>query len=612
MENIWDFYEKKLQGKKIEIPKEKSWEYIKNKNKGREDYIAFSQEGELQTYGETFEDWYKNARIFSALGITSQSKSRILTIMPNVIKTNGINYGADITGAVVDYIDPTSQIDIIKKYIESEGITDIAILDLLYEKNLSKHSEELHKELGIKNIITYPDNFFLGLLPKPLKLVFSAKNKFINLDKNIIRYEDALKATQNQQIYYDRSTDSLSMITHTSGTTTGIGKPIPITDENRNSLVYQHDLAGLVFEPGMKMLHFIPYFAAYGSINTVHLGMYQGMELIEIPLFRPEDFGKYIIKYKPNIVLGNTPAWMSLLNDPIVQNEDLSFLVAAISGGTPTNPSDEEKLNKFLLSHGSKCILTKGHGLSELCGCGSYSIDGYNNIGEMGVQLPLTSYIIRDINTNEIISRESYPAEGEGLINSPNLSSGVLDGRTIFETIEIDGKRYLPTKDIIRINKDGTLKFIDRKDRMFPRFDAYNVYPLNIEKLISSLPEIDNCVVTSFFDETRNGLMPKIYIKFKTEIEDYKKYIYDLIQSLFIESLDNPYYKANFRDIPIQWVVVDSIPKNTMGKEDIHLIKTKGIDGIQFDVEMNSSNMGIESINIVEHEKPLKLVKKNN
>ena len=601
METIWDFYQKKFQGKKIELPTEKSWEYIRNNNKGREDFIAFSQGDEHQTYGETFEDWYTNARIYSALGITSQAKSRILTIMPNVIKTNGINYGSDITGAVVDYIDPTSNIDIIKKYIETEGITDIAILNLLYEKNLSKYAEELHKDFGIKNIITYPDNYFLGLLPKALKLILSAKYKFKNLDKNIIRYEDAVRNTQNQQIFYDQLSDSLSLITHTSGTTTGIGKPISITDVNRNSLVYQHDLADLVFEPGMKMLHFIPYFAAYGSVNTIHLGMYQGMELIEIPLFRPEDFGKYLINYKPNIVLGIIPAWMSLLNDPVVQDADLSFLVAAISGGTPTNPSDEENLNKFLLVHGSKCILTKGHGLSELCGCGSYSIDGYNNIGEMGVQMPLTSYLIRDINTNEIIPRELYPAEGEGLISSPNLTSGVLDDRTIFETIEIDGKRYLPTKDIIRINADGTLKFIDRKDRMFPRFDAYNVYPLNIEKLISSLPEVDNCVVTSFFDETRNGMMPKIYVKFKAEIDNYKQYIYKLIQTLFIDSLDNPYYKANFRDIPIQWIVVDSIPKNTMGKEDIHLIKSKGIDGIRFDIEMNSSNMGVDSFAVVDH-----------
>lgn len=601
METIWHFYQKKFQGKKIEIPTDKSWEYIKNNNKGREDYIAFSQGDEHQTYGETFEDWYRNARVYSALGITSKSKSRILTIMPNVIKTNGINYGANITGAVVDYIDPTSQIDVIKKYIETEGITDIAILNLLYEKNLSKYAEELHKDFGIRNIITYPDNFFLGILPKPLKVILSAKYKFINFDKNIIRFEDAVRSTQNQQIYYDQFSDKLSLITHTSGTTTGIGKPISITDVNRNSLVYQHNLADLVFEPGMKMLHFIPYFAAYGSVNTVHLGMYQGMELIEIPLFKPEDFGKYLIKYKPNIVLGNTPAWMSLLNDPVVQNADLSFLVAAISGGTPTNPSDEENLNNFLLAHDSKCILTKGHGLSELCGCGSYSIDGYNNIGEMGVQMPLTSYLIRDINSNEIIPRELYPAEGEGLISSPNLTSGVLDDKTIFETIEIDGKRYLPTKDIIRINADGTLKFIDRKDRMFPRFDAYNVYPLNIEKLISSLPEIDNCVVTSFFDVTRNGMMPKIYVKFKVEIDNYKEYIYKLIQTLFIDSLDNPYYKANFRDIPIQWVVVDSIPKNTMGKEDIHLIKSKGIDGIQFDIEMNSSNMGVDSFAVVDH-----------
>ena len=61
--NNMGFLSKKFQGKKIELPTEKSWEYIRNNNKGREDFIAFSQGDEHQTYGETFEDWYRNARI---------------------------------------------------------------------------------------------------------------------------------------------------------------------------------------------------------------------------------------------------------------------------------------------------------------------------------------------------------------------------------------------------------------------------------------------------------------------------------------------------------------------------------------------------------------------
>lgn len=600
--NINDHYAELLKNKDLTIPTEKSWELIKKRNQGREEKIAFSEDDRQLTYGEMFEDWDESAKVFSALGITRANDSRVLTIMPNVAKTGTFDYSADMTGAVIDFIDPTTPKEKVVRYIKDENITDIIVSDLLYLQNLLGASGKLKHELGIRNIILYQDAYLTSLMPSKVQRISRAFGMINRLNPNVVRYQDAVRNSVYTPITYDsKSSDALSLITHTSGTTTGMGKPVPITDINRNALVIQHDLANLNFQPGMKMLHFIPYFAAYGAVNTAHLGLCKGMELQQLPLFNPSNFGRDLLKYKPNIVLSIFSAWLSLVNDPNMKDADLSFLTgAAVSGGSPTNADDEIKINEFLLSHGAKVVLTKGYGLSELCGCGAYTLDGYNNYGEMGVVMPLSNLLIRDVGTSEIISPADKPILGEALISSPTLTSGILDGKTVIETLEINGKRYLPTKDIVQVSECGTLKFVERKDRAFARYDGYNVYPLQIEDKLKENDAISECFIVPTPNEENTGMVPKIYVKLAKEIDDKKALINDILENEFFSPKSNPSsgYCANFRDAPRTWTFVESIPKNTMGKIDISRLKSGEITGEEYTVSVAEDNMAVYSYSV--------------
>ncbi len=612
MENIQDYYKRTLKDQFISFPEKKSWELILENNKDNGDTIAFSEDQRKIRYGQLKEKFEEYARALTSLGITKENGSRILPLTPNLIEAGFVDNAADITGAIVDFVDPTSKIETLKQYIIDEKATDIIVLDLIYMKELKKYAEELKKDYGIRNIVLFDNLLANSILPRYLQKVMSLLQGLPNFDKNTEKMSDVIRNSKYTQIYYDKyDKDAISIITHTSGTTSGIGKPIPITDFNRNALYYQHKLAGLTFRPGMKILHFIPYFAAYGAINSAHLGLCSGMELIQVPYFRPEEFGEYLRKYTPHIVFANAPAWESLLNNPAYSDLNLSNLECAISGGTPISEKKELEISKFLIEHGAKCILTKGHGLSELCGCGSYTLDGYNRVGEMGVPLPMTEYAIRDLTTNEVIFEENKKIEGEALISSPTLTSGVLDGKTVVKTIVINGKRYLPTKDIVIKNADGSLKYVERIDRMFPRYDAYKVYPLNIENLITSIDGFEECVVTSYIDSKRNGKMPVAYVKLSEDfvVGDMPNYLENLITKYFLQSFDNGVYKANFRDIPTEWVFVDKIPKNTIGKPNYHIIDAQGIPGEKYVVQLEMNNMGITSMS-VQLDDQIKLSKK--
>lgn len=592
--NINDFYKEILKGKDVSIPNIKSWELIKEKNKNNSDLIALSEADKKITYGEMFDNFEKNAKAFSSLGINRHNNSRVLVLMPNVAETCYIDYALDMTGAVCDFIDPTSSYDKVKKYVENEKITDIISLDLMFLKTLYNKRKELKEKYGIKNMIIYHSDFMTKVLPRSIRIYSELINKVI--DKKVLKMENIINDSRYENITYDHlDSKNLSLITHTSGTTTGIGKPITLTDYNRNALAKQYELACFNYKSGMKMMHFIPYFASYGSVNTTNLGLVEGMELMEVPLFSPDKFAEILLKLKPNIVLANTPCWLNLIKSSYAQNADLSFLTYASSGGMNTSVEDEEKINGFLKKHNASVALTKGYGLSELGGCSVTTIDGFNKVGSPGVPLPLVDIKIRNLETNCFEKLYEKDVQGEAFIHTETMTSGILDDKRIIDIKEIDGKNYLPTKDVLKIYKNGFVEYIERIDRMFPRYDGYNVYPRPIEEYIKKDSRVNNCVIVPLFDSEKNGMVPRVYIEEKEIIEDKNKFIKNIIDNFFIKSIGE--YKANFRDIPHSWVF-DNIPKNTMGKDDYYSLKNGLIQGEEYKIIIIENNMNVKSISV--------------
>lgn len=591
--NINDYYKELLEGKDLSIPQEKSWKLIKDRNKGREDNIAFSEDDRKITYGEMFDDWDEGARVLSSLGINRENDSRILTIMPNVAKTGTFDYSADMTGAVIDFIDPTTSKDKIERYIKDEKITDLIISDLLYLQNLLGSSGKLKKELGIRNIILYQDAYLTSLMPNKVKKISKAVGTINRFNPNIIRYQDVVKNSVYTPITYDtKKSDELSLITHTSGTTTGMGKPIPITDVNRNALVKNYELADFEYESGMKMMHFIPYFAGYGAVNTAHLGLSQGLELQQVPLFTPNEFGTYLEKYKSNIILANPACWLNLINNPKYKNIDLSFLVFASSGGGPLTETQEEEINDFLNKHGSKVPLTKGYGLSELGGCCIVTVNGYNSLGSVGVKQPLVD--VKLVQDDGMILDDMSSGTGEVYVNSDTMCKEQLDDISVIETRMINGKKFLRTKDVLHRNDYGEFSYVDRKDRMFNRYDGYNVYPLNVERVFLDYPEISNALMTKKYSEECNGNVPKVYIELADVDVVKEELIKKIISNSFLSNkMNHKEYVANFREIPREFIFVEKIPKNTMGKNSESLIDVDSPTSETYYVDVEENNMRV-------------------
>jgi len=591
----------------ITLPNQTAYEFLEERTKNIGANIAKNMYGKKITYDEFRENIASAAKGFDGMGISY--RNRVGIIMPNVPETAYMQYGLNKIGAVADYIDPRTKPAVLKEFIDKEKIEMIVCAKECYDSTILPVENEIMEMLKVKDIVI-PSS--IRSLPSGIKQLVALKSFLTSKheDKSVtskISYDTFLKQSKKLPGYtISGDASNLAIITHSSGTT-GIPKPIPLTNENMNSLVIQHDMIDLGIKPGMTMLHILPYFAAYGSVNSEHLGTCMGMEMLEVPVFDLAKFPELILKLKPNIIIG-IPSWFELLiKSPATQNADLSFLKIAVAGGDSLDPKTEQKINNFLIEHNAQCVLTKGHGMSEIAGCGTYTTNDCNHIGDVGKELPLTHYYVVDpITKKEIIFDGSKDITGEAYITGPALTPGNLDGREIVSTTMLNNQRCIISGDLITKRKNGSIHFEERLDRGFTRFDGYKIHPAKIEECILKHSAIKDCMIVNYYDDKHFGNMPIVHVVLEDNIELASKE--EIIKEIIFEIIQED-KNMTTRDIPTKWKFRTNIPLTLMSKKDYMALKNEELDGSELNVIIDEDNMKLQNITIESEKNPL-LIKK--
>lgn len=609
------------------LPQMNIYDYMKKLSSSQGDLTAITYFGNEISYNELYENIDNASKVLRGIGVSDND--RIMKLMPNIPETAYLLYGGTQIGAVSDYVDPRpDSVDLkvsskkILSMFEEEKVKYIVALDQCYLGMLKPIENEL-KELGVDNIIIVSASDSMNLKSKMNYLTEVAsfngiKNLKLNLKKmqrmtelmkeaekssriDLLRYSELVKDCKSISIDpIEYRPNNLNAIVHTSGTSGTKPKPIPLTNDNLNAYVHQTFGANMSMEPGDKALHVLPYFAAFGLVDVVHAGLCHNNNLIQVPEFSPSNLGKLIMKYKPQTVIG-TPTWfLSIINDPMLKNADLSFLRMVTYGGDSMEEEDEIKVNKFLRSHNCPCLLTKGHGMSETCGCASYAIGEYNKLNSVGIPMPNTIYAVVDPETKKLIKFEEEKdyIEGELIISSEAVTPGILDGKVIVPRVEYDGMDFIYTKDIIRMYKDGSMTFLSRSDRSFTRYDGFKVKPYEIENVIKKFDNIKYCVVSPYTDEEKFGNMPIAHIVLDSDIEltvqEKVKFIEELIKVCFINNEN-----VSTRQIPSKFKFRDSMPITANGKVNYNELINEGVVGDEIDVILEETNISVGDIKVL-------------
>ena len=607
---------------------ESIYDFFLRCSKGREDNVATDFYGSKITYGQMIENIENLSKGLAAIGVNRQD--RILSILPTLSTTANLFYATSKVGGVSDFYDPRpdsinpsingqKMLAIIKK----EKIKHIIVFDQCYEILFSTIESEL-KELGIETVVVFSSSDAMSLKGKTGFLLDEIdkngyniaglkrlKEKLSGMKKNeahineilsksslrILRYTDLIENSRFVTVKSNKFIpNELAIIVHTSGTSGAMPKALPLTNENMNKHVQQIFATGDTYQPGDTVFQMLPYFASFGVGDVAHYGFCCGTTMIQIPEFTPDDLPRRIYRTKPNMIVAAPTMLNPLLDNHYLDGKNLSFLKRITVGGGEY-PRQREVI-EFLKEHNAEgCRVEYGYGLSQTAGSTNIAYRKEDPIGSVGKPLPYTIVALVDPVTGKTLKFDDSTKiiTGEAYISGPSVTSGILDGEVVAPHTQIDGIDFLPTGDLINMDREGNMSFNTRLDRTFTRFDGYKYKPYVMEEVIKEDPRVVECVINEYHDEEKNGYMPIANIVLDKNYSFEEQF--QIVREIVLKNLaNNP--NISTRQIPSKIRVLSEIPLTKNSKYNYKYLRERGITGEEFTIEIAETNLAVGEIKV--------------
>ena len=279
-----------------------------------------------------------------------------------------------------------------------------------------------------------------------------------------------------------------------SGGTTGTPKGIVLSHWNLVTVGLQVR-AWIGLGPQDTILAALPIFHGFGLAALVNAGLLSGCRLLLVPTFTPETTAELMQKKKPTLIAGVPTLYEALVRDPALRKADLSSLRAAFSGADSLPEPVRLGFEALVAERGGRVKLLEGYGLTEaVTGIVGMPINE-SRPGSIGVPFPDT--LVAIFRAGEL---EEAPVgeEGEICVSGPAVMLGYLDdpGATAAALqAHPDGRTWLHTGDIGRMDEDGFFFFTSRLKRMI-KSSGFNVFPSQVEAALHEHPSVaEVCVV---------------------------------------------------------------------------------------------------------------------
>ncbi|MBL8103701.1 MAG: long-chain fatty acid--CoA ligase [Anaerolineales bacterium] len=535
----------------IEYPKAPLFHFLEDAARKYPDRACTIFKGAVVTYKEMDEISNRFAAALVDMGV--KKGDRVGIFMPNSPQFVMAYYGILKAGGAVVATNPLYTPPEIEHQASDAGIEYMFVMTNFYETIKKAQPNTKIKKLIVTNL--------KESLPPVLRILFTlAKEK-----KGGFRIEGGLRDGDIwfQDVlakYKDASKPNLEIdpddtaLFQYSGGTTGVSKGAVAMHRNvvANTLQIKSWMPGL--EAGKEVvLMAIPLFHVYGMVAGMNFAMANGASMVMVPNPRDlKDVLDNISKYKATIFPGVPALYNGINNHPDVKagKYNLSSIKACISGSAPLLRETKEQFEKLT---GGKVF--EGFGLSEApTATHCNPLSGENKTGSIGMPLPDVECKIISLDDGETELQQGEI--GEIVIHGPQVMKGYHNMPTettnTLRTLS-DGKVWLFTGDIARVDEDGYFYIVDRKKELI-KPGGYQVWPREVEEVVAAHPKVMDVGVAGIPDPYR-GETVKAWVVVKpgenlTE-EELKAFCKERLAA----------YK-----VPTHYEVRTELPKTTVGK----------------------------------------------
>lgn len=443
-------------------------------------------------------------------GLGLQPGARVAIMLPNIPQF-GVTMAAVLrAGYTCVNVNPLYTARELEHQLKDSGATAIVILE-----NFAHTLADVVDHTNVQHVVMASMGDLLGFwfgkwitfAVRHLAKMVPAYELPLTNGRKVVSFKKALALGERRTLAPSTATlDSIAFLQYTGGTT-GLSKGAVLTHRNIVAATLQ---AEAWFTPALAKIGDVTKANNIAALPLYHifaltlclLAIRQGSSLTLIP--NPRDIPKFVaeLKKRPfHMLPAVNTLFNALLQNPQFRALDFSHLCVSQAGGMAASEGTAKQWQKVT---GSTMI--EGWGMSETCAIGTNNpVTNTEFTGSIGLPLPGIDIAIKDDAGNSLPQGES----GEICIRGPNVMTGY------YNQPEENAKAFTPdgfmrTGDIGIMDAQGYTRIIDRKKDMI-LVSGFNVFPNELEQVISLCPGVVECAAIGVPDE-KQGEAIKVFI----------------------------------------------------------------------------------------------------
>lgn len=461
---------------------------------------AFTNLGKTITYGELYE---LSGQFASYLQNHTklQPGDRIAVQMPNILQYPIAVFGAMRAGLVVVNTNPLYTTRELEHQFNDSGAKALVCL-----ANMASLAQEVLPKTQIETVIITEVG---DMLPPLKRCLVNAVVKYVKKMvpayhiPNAVKFTKAMSLGKGGKVNESQPVgDDVAVLQYTGGTT-GVAKGAMLTHRNlvANMLQCKEVMGANLNEGEETIVAPLPLYHIYAF--TVHCMVMMITGNRNLLITNPRDLPAMISDLKGEEItafVGLNTLFVALCNNADFRALDLSKLKLTLSGGMALQTAVAERWKEVTGSS-----ICEGYGMTETSPVVSVNPIQNIQLGTIGIPVPSTVCKIIDEDGNEVPNGEP----GELCVKGPQVMKGYWQRPDdTADTIDKDG--WLHTGDVALIQDDGYLRIVDRMKDMIV-VSGFNVYPNELEDVLSQLPEVAQCAAIGIPDE-RTGETIKMFV----------------------------------------------------------------------------------------------------
>lgn len=443
-------------------------------------------------------------------GLGLEPGARVAIMLPNVPQF-GVTMAAVLrAGYTCVNVNPLYTARELEHQLKDSGATAIVILE-----NFAHTLSEIVDHTAVQHVVMASMGDLLGTFygrwitfaVRHLAKMVPAYELPLSHGRKVVSFKKALALGERRTLAPSQATlDSIAFLQYTGGTT-GLSKGAVLTHRCIVAATLQ---AEAWFTPALAKVGDLSRANSIAALPLYHifaltlclLAIRQGSSLTLIP--NPRDIPKFVevLKKRPfHMLPAVNTLFNALLQHPQFKSIDFSHLCVSQAGGMAASEGTARHWQKVT---GSTMI--EGWGMSETCAIGTNNpVTNTEFSGTIGLPLPGIDIAIKDDAGNSLALGES----GEICIRGPNVMTGYYN-QPAENALAFTADGFMRTGDIGIMDAQGYTRIIDRKKDMI-LVSGFNVFPNELEQVISLCPGVVECAAIGIPDE-KQGEAIKVFI----------------------------------------------------------------------------------------------------